>query len=75
MNNQIRQRSGAFVDAPDHCSLAGALVLAKRIEAYWAERGGKVYCTTVSLGFSCKATKETFVGVRSDTLNGAPSHG
>lgn len=72
-------RARQFIDAPEHSTLAGALALAKRIEAYWAERGGVVRTKTESLQPYGQNTKMWFVFLRSDMVNGAPrkaiSHG
>lgn len=56
----------------DHCSAAGAAALARRIRAYWAERGAEplVWVEVVAK----VGDHNTLYGLRSDLLNGAPSH-
>jgi hypothetical protein len=55
-------------DPPEHHTPSAADALAKRIEAYWRQRGGDVVCYVKE-----DASKlHGIYSVRSDLLNGAP---
>lgn len=51
----------------------GAEALARRIEAYWAERGYRVTCEIVPGPFN-SSIREARFDVRSDMLNGLPKN-
>jgi hypothetical protein len=56
------------IDPPEHHSPSAAEALAKRIEAYWRERGGDVTCFIKESESRIRCLHV----VRSDLVNGAP---
>ena len=56
----------------DHCEADGAQRLAKRIEAYWAERGRKVTVKLQHVGFTMQL-RSGRTDLRSDMINGWPA--
>ena len=59
-------------DEVNWCDQAGALAMAKALNAYWAERGYDANARVVSCGFHMQM-RGTFYGVRSDIVNGRPT--
>jgi hypothetical protein len=57
----------------DFCSTEGARRLKQRIEAYWNDRGFAVDIKLVEAGF-VPAMRSGRTDVRSDMVNGFPSH-
>lgn len=55
----------------DYCSHAGALALARTIEAYWAERGYDARVKMIEAGFN-SVTRSCRVDLRSNLRNGLP---
>ena len=61
----------AKMNVRDHCTEARAYQLARRLEAYWAERGWRVKAYTVKMPFH-KTMRMVPYAVRSDMIGGWP---
>lgn len=57
---------------PDYMTRAGALLIKKKIEAYWAAAGKEVN-TSIEAGEAWDASRNLRYDIRSNMINGRPA--